>query len=249
MLKLKLTKDEFDQLDESKQSLYSQSDDGYALQVDGMEDTGALKRAKDHEKELRKEAEKQAKEFQSQLSELQGKIESIETEKLKGSGDIDAIMASAQKAKEDAEARIKQMEDEFKQKEQALVEQSRQSFLDGEVKKLSTSLAKDGCADVIVPHLKSKLGVIDDNGNNKLVVMGDDGKPSHLTIDDFKTEFTSNSAFAPVLKGSQASGSGATGANEGGGTAKTFNDYTSAELVELRRDNPQAYDQLKQNQH
>jgi len=249
MLKFKITTDEFDKLDESKKSLYGQSDEGYALQVDGLEDTGALKRAKDHEKELRKEAERQAKEFQEQINSMQTKLESIETEKLKGSGDIDAIMASAKKAKEDADARIKQMEDEFKQKEQALVEQSRQSFLNGKVKELASELAKDGHADVITPHLSAKLGVIDDNGNNKLVVMGEDGKPSHLTLDDFKSEFMSNTAFAPVLRGSQATGSGATGSNEGGGTAKQFNDYTSAELVELRRSNPQAYDQLKQNQH
>ena len=249
MLKLKLTKEEFDQLDESKQSLYGESDNGYALQVDGVEDTGALKRAKDHEKQLRQEAEKQRKELESQLAVMESKIADIEHDKLKGSGDIDAIMESAKQAKLDADKRIADMESEFKQKEQALVERNRESFLGAKVSELAAELAKDGHSDVIIPHLRSKLSVIEDNGQDKLVVLGSDGKPSHLTLDDFKTEFMSNAAFAPVLRGSQASGSGATGSNEGGGTAKQFNDYTSAELVELRRSNPQAYDQLKQSQH
>lgn len=241
MLKLTVNKDDYNSLDESIKSFYSESDDGYKLKVDGVEDTGALKRAKDHEKEQRKAIEKEAQ-------ELRDKLTAIEQEKLKGSGDIDAILASADKAKEDAEARIKAIEDEYRQKEETLFKQNRESFKNAQIKELAVGLAKEGHSDALVPYLKSKFDVIDDNGSNKLVVLGEDGKPSHLTIDNFKDEFKSNTAFAPLLKGSQATGSGAKGGVDGGGTTKKFTDYTSAELVQLHRENPEAYNQLK-SQH
>ena len=38
----------------------------------------------------------------------------------------------------------------------------------------------------------------------KTVVIGQDGKPSALTIDELKAEFASNPAFAPVIPGSKA---------------------------------------------
>ena len=43
------------------------------------------------------------------------------------------------------------------------------------------------------------------------MVIGQDGKPSALTIDELKAEFTSNPAFAPVIAGSKATGGGASG--------------------------------------
>ena len=52
------------------------------------------------------------------------------------------------------------------------------------------------------------------------VVLGQDGKPSALTIDDLKSELTANQAFAPIIAASKAAGGGASGSGNGGGAAK-----------------------------
>ena len=41
-----------------------------------------------------------------------------------------------------------------------------------------------------------------------------DGKPSALSVEDLEKEVLSNKAFAPILRGSQASGGNASGRND-----------------------------------
>ncbi|WEM33660.1 hypothetical protein PSAKC1_00019 [Pseudomonas phage PSA-KC1] len=60
-LKKKLTKEEHAKLSDALKAEYIEDGDGFRLDVDGDEDTGALKRAKDREAQLRKDAEKEAK--------------------------------------------------------------------------------------------------------------------------------------------------------------------------------------------
>jgi len=52
------------------------------------------------------------------------------------------------------------------------------------------------------------------------VVIGQDGKPSALTIDELKSELAANPAFAPIIAASKAAGGGASGGGNGGGAAK-----------------------------
>ncbi|WBF76910.1 hypothetical protein PSV3_00208 [Septimatrevirus PSV33] len=55
-LKKKLTKEEHAKLSDALKAEYIEDGDGFRLDVDGDEDTGALKRAKDREAQLRKDA-------------------------------------------------------------------------------------------------------------------------------------------------------------------------------------------------
>ena len=62
-LKRKITKADYDKLAADLKTEYvADGDDNYRLDLDGEEDTGALKRAKDRETQLRKDAEKKAAE-------------------------------------------------------------------------------------------------------------------------------------------------------------------------------------------
>jgi hypothetical protein len=58
-LKLKLAKTEFEKLSAELQAEYIEDGDEYRLDVSGIEDTGALRRAKDREVQLRKDADGQ----------------------------------------------------------------------------------------------------------------------------------------------------------------------------------------------
>lgn len=84
----------------------------------------------------------------------------------------------------------------------------------------------------------------------------EDGKPftkytdnnGNVTTDlaTFKQVISANDGLKPLLKGVQMNGGGAAGSQtNGGGAAKTFNDYTPAELVALKRSDPESYAKLK----
>jgi len=82
--------------------------------------------------------------------------------------------------------------------------------------KLAADLAVPGSADVLLPHIKSRLSYAD----GKLSVLDADGKPSAATVDELAKEIASNKAFAPLIVASLATGGGASG-GKGGGAAPT----------------------------
>lgn len=87
---------------------------------------------------------------------------------------------------------------------------------------IANELALQGSANVLLPHVRSRLAVDYVDGVPMTRVLGPDGKPSAATIDELKSEFAANTAFAPIIAGSKASGSGASGAGRGGAASKTM---------------------------
>ena len=85
--------------------------------------------------------------------------------------------------------------------------------------RLANEIAVPGSADILIPHIKSRLAAEQRDGQFVTVVRDSAGKPSAATLDDLKTEFTTSPAFAPVIVGSKASGGGASGGGKGGGAA------------------------------
>jgi len=77
-----------------------------------------------------------------------------------------------------------------------------------------------GSANVLLPHIRSRLAVDYVDGNPITRVLGPDGKPSAATLDELKAEFVANEAFAPIIAGSKASGGGAGGSNSGRAASK-----------------------------
>lgn len=69
-LKKKINKNEYEKLNESFKELYVEDGDNFILDLEGEEDLGALKRAKEHEAAKRKEAAKLAKELKDELESL-----------------------------------------------------------------------------------------------------------------------------------------------------------------------------------
>lgn len=65
----------------------------------------------------------------------------------------------------------------------------------------------------LLPHIRSRLSVEVAEGKHTVRVMGDDGKPSALTIDEFEAHLKTVPYLQPLIIGSRASGGG----NNGGG--------------------------------
>lgn len=211
MLKLKL--DTLEGVDENLHDFYEKTDDGYQLKVDGIEDTGALKRAKDREKQAAKEAKERAESLEAELAEIRKEISDSKHKGAKESGDIEALEKSWQD-------KLAKREAELTGQIEALTGSITTMTVDNVAMQLASELAVEGSAKVLLPHIKARLAVEQRDGEYVTAVRDGEGKPSAMTVDELKQEFANDKAFSHVVAGSKASGSGATGGNGGGAATK-----------------------------
>ncbi|WP_392565814.1 hypothetical protein RHO15_09630 [Utexia brackfieldae] len=189
MLKLKLTNDEFNGLDESVKALYEAKDGQYMLAVEGIPDVTGLQR-KVEELLGEKKAE------QSKRVALEEETKRAQEEQARKQGNIEAIEKSWQD-------KLAQREKELLAEVQGRDNRLHTLLVDNEAQRIATALAGDS-AGILLPHIKSRLTVED----GKTRVLDGEGRASALTLEDLSKEFQGNALFAPVIIQSKASGSG-----------------------------------------
>lgn len=205
---LKFQLDSLDGLDEGVAALYEKKGDKFQLKVEGIpqgEDVAGLKAKVEELLAEKKEAARKAKEAEEAAK-------AAAEEAARKSGDVAALEKSWQE-------KLAKREQELLQQVESLSGNIHSMLVDNVAVKLASELAVPGSADLLIPHIKARLAAEQRDGQFVTVVKDKDGKPSAFSIDDLKTEFASNPAFAPVIVGSKASGGGASGGN-GGGAAK-----------------------------
>lgn len=84
---------------------------------------------------------------------------------------------------------------------------------------------------------------LDFNDDGELVVLGEDGKATSLTLDEY--EKTLNERYPALVAEVPSSGGGAKGAKGGSPGAQKWADYSAAELSEIRKTTPELYEKLK----
>ncbi len=219
-LKKKLTKEEYAKLSDALKAEYIEDGDGFRLDVDGDEDTGALKRAKDREAQLRKDAEKEAK-------ELRERLESIEGDDARKKGDIATLEKSWQ-------SKLDKQREEYEAKVSKLTAHTTKTLVDNVASQLAHKISN--APALIMPHIKSRL-IADFDGDTPVTrVLDKDGKPSALTIDELANEFVANKDFSAIITASKASG-GAGKPSQNGGGAPKFNGQ-SDKPADLSKMNP-----------
>lgn len=220
-------------LDESTQALYKEVEGGYQLNIEGLpqpEDTSALKRAKDHEKKARQEAEKK-------LGEIEAREAQAREEAARKSGDIEAL----EKSWNEKHATALATKDDVIQ---SLESSLKGILVDNKAMELATKIAGDN-APVLLPHVKQRLAVDKRDGSHVTTVLDATGKPSALTIDELAEEFKANPVFASVIIGSKASGSGAKESRSGAPQDKKWSEMTADERNSLYKSDPAKYRELK----
>lgn len=214
MLKLEL--DKLDGLDDAVKSFYEEKDGKFRLKVDGVPDVSGLKNKVDQLLTEKKEADRKAKEA----------AEAAEAERqaaLAKSGDIDALRQSY-------EAKLTKREKELMEQLTGLQSQVHGLTVGQTAMAVAVELAMDGSSDVLLPHVKQRLSMEIVDGQAVTRVLDKAGKPSAMTIEELKTEFAANPAFAPIIKASKAAGGGASGGNNsGGGAPKSKASLTGAQ--------------------
>lgn len=226
--KLNMVLDNLDGVDESLHGLYEERDGKFHLQVDGYEDPAALKRAKDHEKEARKKAEKDLKELREEFEQFRAEQENNVDDKNRKKGDVAAL------------------EQSYKDKI-AKLEEKHAKELEGRDTQISKLLV-DNVADSMAAELSDAPELLSEIIRKRLTVkdgetrvLDANGELSATTVDELREEFRSNKKYAAVIRGSQANGGGSGGGGKGGGATKSFKDMSEKERTELARTNPAEY--------
>lgn len=216
-LKLKLTADEFKSLDEGIKGLYEEKDGGYVLSIDGLEDTNGLKSALEKERKARSEYEKAVRKYEGlgkspdEISELVKAQEEAEKAKLEQKGEWEKLKAQLlENHKKELTAR-----DEAVQKMRTTLE----SFLVDAAATEAIATAK-GIPQLLLPHVKSAVKVVEEDGKYLVRVVGKDGTPrmnakgEFLGIKDLVSEMRESEVFSRAFEGTGTTGSG-TPANRG----------------------------------
>ena len=192
-LKKTITKADFDKLPDALKTEYVEDNGGYKLDLEGEEDTGALKRAKDREAQLRRDAEKKAKELQEQL-------DAVTDGDARKKGDIETLEKSWQKkegeTKAQYDARIAKLEGHIKT-----------SLVDNVASQIAHKISS--APSLILPHIKARLTADLEGDTPTTKVLDKDGKASAFTLEDLTKEFVANKEFSSIMIGSKATGGGA----------------------------------------
>lgn len=210
---LKYQLDTLDGLDDSVKSLYTEKEGRFVLGIEGLpqpEDVSGLKAKVDELLGEKKAAEKARKD-----AEEQARLEREEA--ARKSGNVEELEKSWSEKYNRREAELNGM---LEQERGTLSTQIRDLTVGRTATDIASALAIPGSAKALLPHIERRLSVEQRDGKPVVVVLDQQGKLSAATLDELKAEFANDTAFAPLIAGSKASGGGAAGAGGGGGAAK-----------------------------
>ncbi len=211
MLKFQL--DSLDGVDESVRSLYTEKDGKFVLGIEGLpqpEDVSGLKSKVEELLGEKKAAEKARKD-----AEDQARLEREEA--ARKSGNVEELEKSWSEKYNRREA---ELNGTLEQERATLSTQIRDLTVGRTATDIASALAIPGSAKALLPHIERRLSVEQRDGKPVVVVLDQQGKLSAATLDELKAEFANDTAFAPLIAGSKASGGGAAGAGGGGGAPK-----------------------------
>ncbi|OAE15533.1 hypothetical protein HU759_018030 [Pseudomonas sp. OE 28.3] len=211
MLKFQL--DTLEGVDEAVRALYTEKDGKFVLGIEGLpqqEDVTGLKAKVDELLGEKKLAEKKAREAE-ELARTERE------EAARKSGNVEELERSWSEKYTRREAELNGM---LEQERGTLSTQIRDLTVGRTATDIASALAIPGSAKALLPHIERRLSVEQRDGKPVVVVLDQQGKLSAATLDELKAEFANDTAFAPLIAGSKASGGGAAGAGGGGGAAK-----------------------------
>lgn len=232
-MKYLIDKAAYDALEPSMQAFYKAQGEDYVLAVEGLpapEDVSGLKAKND---ELL--AELRTNKTKAREAEEAARIAAEDA--ARKSGDTEALDRSWQ---EKHTAALAEKDGTLS----ALQAQVHALTVGATAARVAGELAVQGSAAVLQQIIEPRLSMELREGKPTVVVLDAERRPTALTVEEFKTQLFNDASLAPLIASSRASGGGAAG-GKGGGAAKTWNQLTGMERVELRRTNPAEHARLK----
>jgi hypothetical protein len=211
-MKATVTKEEYTKLPELLQAEYKEEGDKYILKVDGGED---FRKARDHEKEKRKEAEARLKQIEKEKADAEEARRKAEEEaelsKKRKAGDLEAIEKSYQQ-------KLAEKDEAYKAEITKRDEATKSQAVEAAANRLAGSISTS--PDLMLPHIKGRLAAeLTESGSVVVRVVDKDGKLTSNKVEDLQKEILEDKAFAPIIKGSEARGGGASSQPGSGGAS------------------------------
>jgi len=200
-LKKKMTKEDHANLPDHLKSEYIEDGEGYRLDIDGDEDNGALKRAKDREVQLRRDAEAKLKAAQEQL-------DALGSDDARKKGDIQTLEKSWQK-------KIDDQKTSYEDRLGKLTSHTKSQLVDNVAMQIASKISS--APAIMLPHIKARLAADFDGDSPVTRVIGADGSLSSMSIDALSAEFVANKDFSAIILASKATGgAGSTSRSQAG---------------------------------
>lgn len=246
---LKFKLDSLDGLDDATKALYEKKGDKFVLKVEGVEEGDVVGLKNKVETLLTETADLKKRLGDKDAAEaLANEAARRATEDAAAKkGDIEALRRSAD---ERVAAAIADTEKKWKPRVEKSDATIRKLLVDNVATSMAAKIGLEGSHLLLIPHIQSRLDVEERNGEHVTVIKDAAGKASTLTLDDLEKEFKGNAAFAPVIAGSKASGSGAGGGQQKGGgatdaktvTRAAFDDMPQAERMKFSKEGGKVID-------
>jgi hypothetical protein len=201
-----------DSVPEAVRALYVPHGDKFRLDVQGIEDTSGLKSALEKERTTARELDKQTKQWKSlgktpdEISALIAAQAQAESDKLAKAGEWDKLRAQMnEKHAQD----IAVVTDKVAAKDKALAKYLVDSAA------VSAIAAAKGAHELLLPHVRNAVKVIEENGDYTVRVVDAagnprvDGKGAYLSITDLVSEMRQSPVYGRAFESSGATGGGA----------------------------------------
>lgn len=227
MLKFKITKDEFEALEESQQALYAEAGDGYQLQVDGLDDGAELKEALRKEREERAEAKRKLKEFETEA-------ERKERERLEKQNEWEQLAKNERERAEKTDKELAELRDKVAN-----------SARDSEAATICAGLIDKEASGGVQRYglLRKEAMQYIAHTPEGIKINGPDGEA--WTAKQLGEHLSSTYPF--LVDGSKASGGGAPGSSGGGAVTKKLSDMNDAERLKFKQDDPEGFQKALHN--
>lgn len=215
-LKKTLTASEHSALDETLKALYTEKDGKFHLDIEGDDN---LARALENERKSREDLEKKVKRWEKlgksdeEIAALIAEHDKLKEKEAKESGNFESLRQQLQE-KHDKELQAKDAEIT------KLKGSLQKALIDTQA--LAAIGAHKGVPDLLLPHIRSRTQVVEENGEFQVRVTNPDGTPKIgsnnglASIEDLVVEMKGHEVFGRAFDGEGKGGSGKE-ANGGGG--------------------------------
>lgn len=208
---LKFVLENLDEVDEGLRSHYAPADDGkFRLAVDGVEDTGALKRSLELAKKERNDAKALAAKYKDvdpdEYTRLKQEHEERELSSATKKGEYEKLKTQLVE-KHTAELSLKDA------RERALRSTIDVLMIDSEA--VRAIAAAKGVPELLLPHVRNFVRVVEEDGKFQVKVVDKDGDPrvgdkgEPMTIPQLVAEMRGSDIYGRAFDSSGASGGGA----------------------------------------
>lgn len=236
-LKMTISPSQYEGLPADVKKEYKASGSDYKLDLDGYEDPAELRRARDREKEEAAEAKRALAAEKAARTDAEKKARELEQA---GKSVDDAVKAKETEWQTKFDKETGELKTKLDGLTNATISSHKASVADAIAAELST------VPKLLSNELQKRLEVeIDPNTNiPKLHILDGDGKRTSWTPEDLKKDVLKNKDYAPILRGTKASGGGGAPPATGGGgaprqitnpgaTAPDLSKMDPAELVQM----------------